>query len=128
MKLQISGKVVAIQNPEIITDKFTKQSLWVEIPDGKFPQTLNIEFANASIEQLDKVLMGSDVMIEAYLKGRIWKEKCFTSISGVKLSIVGVANENGMVKQGEMKAWRDENFPDKNYSASGSKETDDLPF
>ena len=57
------------------------------------------------------------MQVEAYLKGRIWKDKCFNSISGSKITVVGVADESKMIKQGNMSTWQD-----------ATKKDDDLPF
>ena len=117
MKIHIIGKLIAIKEKEKISDKFTKQSIWLEVPDGKFPQTINVEFSNTAIDEIFEINVGDELQVEAYLKGRIWKDKCFNSISGSKITVVGVADESKMIKQGNMSTWQD-----------ATKKDDDLPF
>ena len=116
MKIHIIGKLLAIKQKEKISDKFTKQSIWLEVPDGKFPQTLNIEFGNTAIDEIFEINVGDELQVEAYLKGRVWQDKCFTSLSGIKITVVGVPDESRMVKQGNMSTWQE------------TKKDDDLPF
>ena len=107
--MNITGKLIAIKEKVIISDKLSKQSIWLEIPDGKHPQTINIEFLNNAIDEIFEINIGDELQVEAYLKGRIWQDKCFNAISGSKITAIAGHNESKMVKQ--------ENMP-----------TDDLPF
>ena len=118
MKIHIIGKLIAIKEKEKISEKFTKQSIWLEVPDGKYPQTLNIEFINNAIDEIYEIEIGNELQVEAYLKGRVWQEKCFTSISGSKITKIAGADESKMIKQGNMSTWQ-EIYKNPN---------DDLPF
>ena len=117
MKIHIIGKLIAIKEKEKISERFTKQSIWLEVPDGKYLQTLNIEFINNAIDEIYEIEIGNELQVEAYLKGRLWQEKCFTSISGSKITKIAGADESKMVKQGNMTTW------DKDNTLA-----DDLPF
>lgn len=85
MKITILGKVVAVKEPQKITETFKKQEIWIETLDEKYPQTLAVEFANDKILQLSDIAINEQVQIEATLRGNEHNGKCYTSISGWKL-------------------------------------------
>ena len=84
--MQVTGKVLEIKETQVVSDKFTKRELWVEIPSDKFPQTLSIEFRQARVALLDNISINEEVTIEINLRGRQWKEKVFNTIEGWKIT------------------------------------------
>ena len=84
--MQISGKVIGVQETVIVNEKFKKREIWIEVPDDKFPQTIAIEFAQDKCGLLDDIAINEDVTIEFNLRGRQWKDKVFNTISGWKIT------------------------------------------
>ncbi|MBC2594889.1 DUF3127 domain-containing protein [Ruficoccus amylovorans] len=83
-KNTVKGVVERIFEPEDVTDKFTKQRLWLKIGD-KYPQIVEFEAANAKIECLQGVKPGTLVEIDFTLRGRTgqgkYSDRVFNSVS-----------------------------------------------
>jgi len=97
--MTISGKVADIKEETQVTEKFRKRELWLEVPDGKYPQTLSIEFLNNQCALLEEISIGEDVTIEFNLRGRQHKDRVYNTIVGWKITVNPKADESRMVKQ-----------------------------
>jgi len=116
--MTLSGKVVKIGDSVTVSDKLSKRELWLEVPDGKYPQTLCIEFLNDKESELNKVSIGVDAVVSINLRGRIYKEKCYNSIQGWKIEAAAQSTSIGTAKR-----------PFENLETKGiNEENSDLPF
>ena len=102
--MQITGKVIKVQEAQKVSDTFTKREIWIETPDDKYPQTLSIEFTQDKVALLDNISINENVTIEINLRGRQWKDKdkVFNTIAGWKIAVDAKPDESRMVKQGSM--------------------------
>lgn len=76
-----------------------KQIIWLHIPHDKYPQTLDIEFLNKSIDQLKDTKEGEEVYVEIDLRGREYNDKIFKSIIGYTVTPVPQAKPELMTTQ-----------------------------
>jgi hypothetical protein len=85
--IKINGMVHTIQSEQIISDKYKKREMFVEIT-GKFPQTIAVQFSNDKCDLCNNVKIGDQVEISINLRGRLWTDpktgikKCFNTLEG----------------------------------------------
>lgn len=89
--MNLKGKVIKVGDIQVVSDKFSKRELWLEVPDGEYPQTLCIEFVNGKIGLLDSLSVGSEADVSINLRGRVHKDKCYNTIQGWKIDVTGQA-------------------------------------
>jgi hypothetical protein len=94
MKFKVTGTIYEIKPKERVTEKFSKRELWLKIGEGKYEQTISIEFANEKGDRLDEFNPGEDVTVDISLRGRQWKDKVFNTISGFNINPLVVENPN----------------------------------
>ena len=82
---KVTGKIFEIKPIQVVSDKFSKRELWLELPDDKFPQTLCFEFANKLADKLNEFRKNDKVEITFGLRGRIFKERCYNALSGIDI-------------------------------------------
>jgi hypothetical protein len=84
--MELTGTIVKIKETETITAKtesgkdFLKREVWLEIPDGKYPQTINLEFHGEKTTLIDGHTEGQEITVEINLKGKIVGEKCWNTL------------------------------------------------
>ncbi len=84
--MELIGTIIKIKNIEIITAKieggkdFQKREFWLQIQNGKYPQTINLELHGESVAALDYFTEGQEIVASINLKGRIFDEKCFNTL------------------------------------------------
>ena len=89
MAIEIKGIVKYLLDTKVITEKFSKRSVVVEVPDGKYPQTLELEATGDRIAQLDALGAGDQVTFHVNLRGREKKNQdgAFNSLDIWKFNI-----------------------------------------
>jgi hypothetical protein len=109
MAIEIKATVKYLLDTKQITEKFSKRSVVVEVPDGKYPQTLELEATGDRIAQLDGLNPGDSVTFHVNLRGREKKngDGAFNSIDIWKFSVDVRAQQS---------------------APAGTGSTDDLPF
>jgi Domain of unknown function (DUF3127) len=84
--MELTGTILKVKEIEIITAKnenakdFQKREFWLQVPDGKFSQTINLELHGDKVTALDSFAEGQEVTVGINLKGRIVEEKCFNTL------------------------------------------------
>lgn len=129
---KITGEIVDIKDEVQVTDRFSKRELWVEIPGSRGPQTLSFEVANQACSKLDEFSIGEKVDITFSLRGRVWQDKCYSSLHASEITLVGNRKEKKDIpKQKKTPGPRKEWTPPENnewMEPSGKEAVDDLPF
>lgn len=89
MAIELKCTVKYLLDTKQITEKFSKRSVVVEVPDGKYPQTLELEATGDRIAQLDAIGPGDSVTFHVNLRGREKKngDGAFNSLDIWKLSV-----------------------------------------
>lgn len=89
MAIEIKCTVKYLLDTKQITEKFSKRSVVVEVPDGKYPQTLELEATGDRIAQLDAIGPGDSVTFHVNLRGREKKNQdgAFNSLDIWKLNV-----------------------------------------
>jgi single-stranded DNA-binding protein len=87
--ISVEGIVKEIKATEQISAKFSKRSL-ILTTDDKYPQVLDVQFANDDIVRLDSIAVGMKLKIFVNIRGREWANpqgevKYFTSLMGWKI-------------------------------------------
>lgn len=100
-KMTIQGKVLAVKEKQDITATFSKREIWLET-EGKYPQTVCLEFSNDKCALLDDVAIGEYVAVEFEVRGRQHKDRVYNTLAAWKITVHPVADESRMVKQGTM--------------------------
>ncbi len=71
-KYKAIGTLIKLEGTKQITDKFRKREFVLEIPDGKYPQTIQFQVTGDRCEQMDQYNHGDTIAVEFNLRGREW--------------------------------------------------------
>jgi translation initiation factor IF-3 len=124
--MELQGTVYKKLDREQISDTFTKQGVVIET-HGDYPQIVLVEFANKSLQAVDKVKVGDDVTVSINIRGREWtspesgETKYFNTISGWRIDALGADTNAQSV--GEVV-----NNAETEMSEAFDDTEDDLPF
>lgn len=88
MNYEIQGFLTHVGETEQVKDTFSKRVCWLEVNDGKYPQTLQFEFTQDKCDLLDKHFAGQEVRIKFNLRGREWNGKVFNTLAAWKIEEV----------------------------------------
>lgn len=97
MGIEAIGKLHTIFETKHVSDRFTKREFVLEIADNpKYPQTVLFQLSGDRCEQLNRLAIGDDVLVEFSLRGREWKSpsgevKFFNSLDVWKIERIGIA-------------------------------------
>jgi single-strand DNA-binding protein len=88
--MQVTGTIVKIKPTETIPSKtggkdFVKREFWLQLADEKYPQTVPFELAGEKTDIIDAYQEGQEITVEFNLRGRIWQDKCFGSLSAWRI-------------------------------------------
>ena len=117
--MNTQGKIIVINEIEVISEKFKKRSFVLEHGDNpQYLENVLFELHQDRCSILDNFKVGDMVDVSFNLKGRKW------------------TNENGIVKYlNTLNAWKidpangtHDNGQEQNESIEGNNEGDDLPF
>ena len=92
--MKITGKIKLIGQTEQVSDKFKKRELVVTtFENPTYPQHISMQCTNDKVVMLDNLTVGTEVSIEANLRGREWTSptgqiKYFNTIECWKLDII----------------------------------------
>ncbi len=120
MKGQITGILHKVQDAKQITEKFSKRSLIVEIPDEKYPQYISVDFMGNDISKLDEYTSseGCPVTVDFYFTGRESKGNYYNTLKGFNVRVEG-KKEKPVQKESPKPV---------QYTEPISEGIDDLPF
>lgn len=82
--MELIGRIKIIGDVIQVSDKFVKRDVIVTTND-KYPQDIKVEFSNDKVDEVNNFNEGQDVKIAFRLRGSIWNEKYFVSVSGWKI-------------------------------------------
>lgn len=113
-ELKVTGKVIAIKQTQVVSDKFKKRVIWIETQD-QYQQRLELQFVQDKVNILDNYAKDDIVEISFNLRGRSWQNKegeakVFNTLQAWKISKVK------QVSQPEQ------------FTSAMTSEKDDLPF
>jgi hypothetical protein len=102
MAFETKATVKYVLDTKQISEKFSKRSLVVEVPDGKYPQTLEFEATGDKIALLDPLGPGDTVTITWDLRGREKKgnDGAFNSLNIWKLNVDSKAQRSSATSGG----------------------------
>jgi hypothetical protein len=92
--IKVTGKVHSIGKEQILSDKFKKREIVIEMTENNYKNHRVIQFTNERTGLLDNAKQGMEVSININLKGRLWTgndgvEKCFNTDEGWSIEQVG---------------------------------------
>lgn len=113
---KVQANVKSVGQTIVVSEKFSKRELTVEIPDDRYPQIVQFEATQDKCSLLDSIGSGQEVEITFALRGREWtnasgETKVFNTLNLVRVEAVGSAP----VKMAEL-------------TATVASEESDLPF
>ena len=110
MSMTETGSIIRIDDTEAITDSFSKRLCVIET-EGKYPQTLPMEFCNDKCSLLDAFAVGDEVTIEFDLRGRYWEkgDRYFLSATAWKISALDASQNQSAPSEQPNGAEVDEN-------------------
>lgn len=114
-KVEFSGTLIHVGQPEKKSDKFTLQEVVVEIPNDKFPQypiKVCLQLSQKQLEHASKLKIGQPVEVKANISAREYKGKYYNSVEAWFLK--QEASKGGSSMQ-----------PNQSFDSS---ESSDLPF
>lgn len=122
--MEIIGTIKQMNEPVGYTDKFSAATI-ILVTEDKYPQELEIQFANEAMKELDKVSVGDVVSIGINIRGNVWvspkgETKYFTKLTGWKISLASEKTK----PMGNIEA----NFQDDAINHLNNQMEDDLPF
>jgi single-strand DNA-binding protein len=90
MAYDIKGTVLRVFATKQVSEKFSKRELVVEVPDGKYPQTVLFQLTGDRCALLDDITEHDEVSIAFNVRGREWKSpsgevKYFTTLDVWKI-------------------------------------------
>lgn len=109
-KYEASGEVIKIGDVQTFDSGFTKRELVVEIPDGKYSETVLFELVKDKTSLLDGLTVGENVKVSFNLKGREWEGRYFVNLQAWKIDKAEGGQAAG------------------NAAQSGGEDTSDIPF
>lgn len=83
--MEISGKIIVLNDTESIGTKEFKKRLVVVQTDEQYPQTIPVEFTQDKTALLNNFSIGDFVKIGINLRGAEWKGKYYANINGWKI-------------------------------------------
>jgi translation initiation factor IF-3 len=94
--MELQGNIKRILPEQVVSEKFKKREVHVEIPDPQFPQVVSVEFTQDRTSLLDNFAEGQQVEIAINLRGREWTNpqgeiKVFNTLQGWKINSMNVA-------------------------------------
>lgn len=130
--MQVTGTLIKIKNTETIPSKtggkdFSKREFWLELDtDPKYPQTVSFELSGDKTDIIDAYQEGQKVEVEFNLRGRIWNDKCFNTLSAWKIQPLGDAMDTiQQSKEIQVSGVQNTELPNA-FMSSGNNE--DLPW
>jgi hypothetical protein len=105
----MKGTIKRINDVQQVSDKFKKQELILVVQDGKYDQTICIEFQQDNCSMLDSFGDGQEVVVEINIRGREWTNpkdntiRVFNTLVGWKITASGpaTATEQSAEKMGD---------------------------
>jgi|TARA_R100000084_G_scaffold38927_2_gene15706 hypothetical protein len=90
--MRLKGKLIKINQEQVINDKFKKREFIIETFDEKYPQTINFQLNNNNVSLIDDFNVGEAVEVEFRISGKLWTDKngverCFNNLVCINLFI-----------------------------------------
>lgn len=114
--LQITGKIVKIDETQTFSSGFQKREFVVETED-KYPQKIKLEFLKDKVNSLDAVSPGDVVEVGFNLRGSEYNGKFYVNLVAWRMEIL----EGAPAQQAR-------SLPPKQEEDQGIEEMDDIPF
>ncbi len=92
MNYELTGIVKLIQDAQTFGSGFTKREMVVTVPDGKYPQDINLEFVQDKVNLLDALQVGQEVTVTFDIRGREYNGRYFNNLQGWKIQTAATAN------------------------------------
>jgi single-strand DNA-binding protein len=96
MNYEAQGVIIEIFDEQQVSEKFRKREFVIEIPDGKFPQSIKFQLTQDKCDLLDNYATGQEVKVMFNLSGKPFtkegKTMYFTNLQAWKLESVGGNN------------------------------------
>ena len=85
--MQLRGKVLAIKEVQVISDKFKKQEVILKQEGVEYDSDVPIEFIqDKGIELVRGLKVGSSYDIDINISGRAWNDRHFVSLKAWKVN------------------------------------------
>lgn len=99
--MELTGKILEIHDEKVFSPKFRKRSMILEVADGRFPQTFDVEFVQDRGALLDSCSVGQQVLVSINLQSRKWTPKdggpdrYFSSVHGWRIQDANAGGGGG---------------------------------
>lgn len=113
--MQVQGKIIAIHQTEVVSDKFKKRNIWIETQE-QYPQTLELQFVQDKTDILDQYQKNDFVEIAFNLRGRGWRNdkgeaKVFNTLQGWKINKVEANQPEPVQQQNAQEVMKEDDLP-----------------
>lgn len=86
MAYDLTGTIVAIQEPQTFASGFSKREFVVQVDDGKFPQMIALECVKEKIQMLDDLKEGQKVTVSFDIRGREYNGRYFNNLQAWRIT------------------------------------------
>lgn len=89
------GFVQRVFDTQIVSDKFKKREMWLNIP-SEYPQTIQFQVTQGRVDLLDNIKVNDEVEVFYNIRGKVYTNKqggesCFTSLEAWKINVLSEA-------------------------------------
>jgi len=117
---KLTGRVIAINPTQVISEKFSKREFVIETQD-KYPQLVMFQATQDKCTLLDNVKLNDNIEVSFNLRGREWTSpagevKYFNTLEAWRIELEGSAPV------------QTPNAPVQQSTTPANEEEDDLPF
>ena len=84
--MELTGVIVKIKETETIKAKteggkdFQKREFWLQVPEGKFPETFSLELHGDKTALIEPFTEGQEITVDINLKGKVSQDRCFNTL------------------------------------------------
>ena len=91
---KIEGTIKSVGSEQIVSEKFKKREIVLDVQDGKYSQFIKLEFVQGNCAFLDGFASGENVEISFSVKGREWVDRngqaqYFNTLQGFSIKRAG---------------------------------------
>ena len=122
-KLQVSGKLIVLNETQTFPSGFSKREFVIETP-GDYPQAIKLEAVKDKCAALDSIPLGSILAVDFDIRGNEYKGKYYVNLQSWKVEVT------------ERGSGAPEPKPEERRTSAGGpvsdnsdfKDDDDIPF
>ena len=84
--MKITGELIAKNDEQVITEKFTKRDFVIKTND-KYPQSIQFQLSQGNVDLIDAIKLGEQIEVEFNLRGKEYNGRYYVTLDAWKISI-----------------------------------------